>query len=31
VDVGRISLEEANMALQELVALGYRSPVQQLS
>ena len=31
VDEGRISLEEANLALQEMVALGYRSPVQQLS
>jgi hypothetical protein len=31
VDAGRISLEEANMALQEMVALGYRSPVHELS
>jgi hypothetical protein len=31
VDDGWISLGEANLALQEMVALGYRSPVHELS
>jgi len=31
VDEGHVSLEEANQALQQMVALGYHSPVQSLS
>lgn len=30
VHEGQISLAEANLALQEMVALGYRSPVHEL-
>ena len=31
VDEGHVSLEETNQALQQMVALGYHSPVQSLS
>lgn len=31
VDEGRVSLEEAEEALQQMIALGYRSPVRSLS